>query len=630
MNKTHLFLFTIGPVQSFIAQARKTRDLYAGSRILSELTKVGMEACERAAISQGATFEPIFPDYGHADTEASLPNRFIVKLTYANAPTELQLRALAGNGEGGVEHAVRQRFQEIAQEALDSCNLNAPDGFWPQINNHLDIHWAFQPVELGRYKEAYQVLEHLINSVKNVRSFAQLTYQDGVDFGERGRKCSLDGENNALFYRKRQNAVGRWESPAMIRHNGLKQSSDLTHELDDSEWSQGEALSSISTIKRFYNRQDRNFETYPSTAAIALQKSILSFQTEVEDLKIIFGKKNLRELIQRYKNLNIDFTKGKWENWNDQFFYEENLIPKYIPNEHQLYLAKECHRKLSNAGFKFDKYYAILAFDGDQMGKWFSGDKLKDGVDLESFHNELSQKLSAFGREAKKIVDDKNRGKTVYAGGDDYLGFLNIHYLFETVTELRQQFHELVNNLLLDKAPGEELTFSAGIVIAHYREPLGMVVQKARDMEKAAKEEGGRNAFGLAVVKASGEVQQTVYKWDKDPDSPEGISNWEALKNVFNGLRKVYSNKFITNLSLEYYSLAGLRLDDFGKISARALECEIERLVARAKIDRGSQVSIASDVKELFSHRRLGASHNQAENFVHGLHIVDFLHRKLS
>ena len=27
----YLFLFTIGPVQSFIAQARKTRDLYAGS-----------------------------------------------------------------------------------------------------------------------------------------------------------------------------------------------------------------------------------------------------------------------------------------------------------------------------------------------------------------------------------------------------------------------------------------------------------------------------------------------------------------------------------------------------------------------------------------------------------------------
>ncbi|NPA53826.1 MAG: hypothetical protein GXO21_04085 [Aquificae bacterium] len=35
----YLFIFTITPVQSFIAQARKTRDLHAGSRILSELIK---------------------------------------------------------------------------------------------------------------------------------------------------------------------------------------------------------------------------------------------------------------------------------------------------------------------------------------------------------------------------------------------------------------------------------------------------------------------------------------------------------------------------------------------------------------------------------------------------------------
>ncbi len=36
-SKQYLFLFTIGPVQSFIAQARKTRDLYAGSAILGEI-----------------------------------------------------------------------------------------------------------------------------------------------------------------------------------------------------------------------------------------------------------------------------------------------------------------------------------------------------------------------------------------------------------------------------------------------------------------------------------------------------------------------------------------------------------------------------------------------------------------
>ncbi|MCO6492725.1 MAG: type III-B CRISPR-associated protein Cas10/Cmr2 [Phaeodactylibacter sp.] len=624
---TYLFLFAIGPVQNFIAQARKTRDLYAGSRILSDLARVGMDACKRTAKSQGATFKPIFPDYDRTDTEASLPNRFIVKLTYADEPAEAQLRTLAGNTVGGVEHAVRGRFREIAQEALESCNLSAPGGFWQQIDNHLDIHWAFQPVERGKYREAYRALEHLLNSVKNVRPFAQLTYQDGVDFGERGRKCNLDGENNALFYRKRQNTVGGWESPAMIRHNGLIQNSDLTFTsgLNDSEWSQGEALSGISTVKRFFKRGESLFKGFPSTARMALYKSLAEHSEACEYFEAVF---NIGKLIGSAGELKLD-TKN-WTNFNDQFYYEENLTTVEIPNSQQLQLAKERHAQLKQAGFKFDKYYAVLAFDGDQMGKWFSGDKLKDGAGLEPFHSDLSQKLSAFGREAKKIVDDENRGKTVYAGGDDYLGFLNLHYLFEAVTELRKKFHELVNNDLLDKNPGEELTFSAGIVVAHYKEPLGMVVQRARDMEKAAKKQGGRNAFGLAVVKASGEVQQTVYKWDKDPDNPNGCSNWEALGKVFSGLKKVYSNRFITNMSLEFYTLAGLSLDDFGKVSPKAFGCEIERLVAKAKVEKDSHLDIIPNVKELFSHRWIGASYNQAENFVHGLHIVDFLHRKLS
>jgi len=38
---THLFLFTIGPVQSFIAQARKVQDLAAGSQMLSDFFLLG-------------------------------------------------------------------------------------------------------------------------------------------------------------------------------------------------------------------------------------------------------------------------------------------------------------------------------------------------------------------------------------------------------------------------------------------------------------------------------------------------------------------------------------------------------------------------------------------------------------
>ena len=45
MNK-YLFLFTVGPVQSFIGQARKTQDLYAGSFLLSHLIDSAMKEIE--------------------------------------------------------------------------------------------------------------------------------------------------------------------------------------------------------------------------------------------------------------------------------------------------------------------------------------------------------------------------------------------------------------------------------------------------------------------------------------------------------------------------------------------------------------------------------------------------------
>ncbi len=50
------FHFTIGPVQGFVSQARRTRDFWAGSFILSWLAGVAIKATE----VQGA--EVLFPE----------------------------------------------------------------------------------------------------------------------------------------------------------------------------------------------------------------------------------------------------------------------------------------------------------------------------------------------------------------------------------------------------------------------------------------------------------------------------------------------------------------------------------------------------------------------------------------
>lgn len=641
MSKEQLFLFTIGPVQTFIKQARKTRDLYAGSQILSQLIEAGMSACDTYASGMDASVMHIFPQLDQQDqVDKSLPNRFIVKLSFQDEPTEVQLKNLAGSAEGGVEYAVRSKFEDIAQTALEERKISIPSGFWPQINQHLDIHWAFQPIEKEGYGSAYLALERQLGAVKNIRRFNQLSWQPGIELGERGRKCSLDGENNALFYRKRINPdTNQEELPAMLSLNELGKESDLTDNklLDNAEWSDGEALSAVSTVKRLYKHDKESQKKYPSTSEIALYKQIQCYPDQVERYKLTFGVENLLKLAQQYANFQMNSDQRKWVPWNDQFFYEENLNPKNIPNPKQLHLAREGLQELKKAGFKEEKYYALIHSDGDNMGKWLSGGNLAPETDLETFHKQLSGLLSRFASTATKIVDDF--GKTVYAGGDDFLGFVNLHYLFKAIADLRQGFHEQVNNKLGGKASEKHLTFSAGIVIAHYKEPLSMVLDKAREMEKEAKETGKRNAFGLAVVKASGEIQQTIFKWDENKDSPDGYSNWEAMKVIFDYLREEkFSNTFISVLTKELYKLAGIELKAIDQVPAldslnRGLDCEIERLVSRSAAKGNFEKNIIDkDIIEMVKHVRLlhNAASDNTAHFIHALHIIDFLHRKIN
>lgn len=59
----HLLLVTFGPVQDFIAQARRTRDVWYGSHLLSELER----AAARALVDGGAKL--IFPSLQAGDAQ---------------------------------------------------------------------------------------------------------------------------------------------------------------------------------------------------------------------------------------------------------------------------------------------------------------------------------------------------------------------------------------------------------------------------------------------------------------------------------------------------------------------------------------------------------------------------------
>ncbi len=60
----HVLVISLGPIQEFIASARRCQDLWFGSYLLSELARAAAKALPGAAL--------VFPD---AQTVAAAPNR---------------------------------------------------------------------------------------------------------------------------------------------------------------------------------------------------------------------------------------------------------------------------------------------------------------------------------------------------------------------------------------------------------------------------------------------------------------------------------------------------------------------------------------------------------------------------
>lgn len=125
MSEPHLLAFHIGPVQDFIATARRTQDLWMGSWLLSRLSYTAM----KTAHDQGAI--PILPkelpDHSTPDFDpaiAEVPNHFM-----ARVPADKNAVALAE----AVEAAVKSAWETIHSEVKRQFFANVSDEFWKRV-----------------------------------------------------------------------------------------------------------------------------------------------------------------------------------------------------------------------------------------------------------------------------------------------------------------------------------------------------------------------------------------------------------------------------------------------------------------------------------------------------------------
>ncbi|MCS7182997.1 MAG: type III-B CRISPR-associated protein Cas10/Cmr2 [Thermoanaerobaculum sp.] len=225
-------------------------------------------------------------------------------------------------------------------------------------------------------------------------------------------------------------------------------------------------------------------------------------------------------------------------------------------------------------GQRPETYYGLILMDGDQLGKWISGDaevalKLKELwhpqlvstlveksfvhsaetkklLDCErpaspAYHVALSAAMGNFAQEvARWVVEELFMGKLIYSGGDDALALVTVDDLIpcmfalrcafsgivptgekESVWELYRQLGGELGNInrgyvkireRLLRVLGGRMTASMGAVVAHHEAPLQAVLRRLRRAEQEAKN-NGRNSFSIALVKRGGGETTFTASW---------------------------------------------------------------------------------------------------------------------
>jgi CRISPR-associated protein Cmr2 len=169
-------------------------------------------------------------------------------------------------------------------------------------------------------------------------------------------------------------------------------------------------------------------------------------------------------------------------------------------------------------------------------------------------HLAISGALNDFSQTVvRHVVEEEHLGRVLYAGGDDVLAMLPTADLLSTMQRLRHAYSgsapadektdwgmvrsrqgDVRQQLVLNKGfawlngrlmrmMGPNATASTGAIVAHHLAPLGTVLQELRAAEKRAKNEGGRNAFSITIVKRSGGTLSLTEKWGEPIDLLNGL-----------------------------------------------------------------------------------------------------------
>jgi len=506
------FHFTLGPVQGFVSQARRTRDFWAGSFLLSWLSGVAMVATQKL----GGKIEFPNPPNGYLDwiegkginvapRQGSIPNRF-----KASVPADF---------DGSlVVNAVREAWNKLAEQVwnkdLQSISSAATRAVWERQNDSFwEISWVLS--------EDLDV-SNLLDRRKNWRNY--------LPAPEPGVKCAImEGwqELSGIEEMKKSGNDARrafWQAVRSIRPAG------------DSDFVDGEMLCALALVKRRFARHFAKFSAsielgnhtlnikgweletgMPSVAYMAavrwLEKVVLhTDQDKVAQLleigQLLAGRD---EWDIRIKCLHHAVSGKQLDRmYRDQrralialdgnvFFEHSRANNKFFPDQGEVRKFQSALESLEVVDKAPTPFYAVLLMDGDSLG-----------AQMSSSANQLkiARSLNTFTSLVPGVVHENN-GFLIYAGGDDVLALLPLEDALPCALACR--------NVYTQAFAGTDIstTLSGAVLFAHVKTALGEVLRQAHCiLDNEAKEGAGRDAIAVRVLKPGGDQLTWAQPWE--------------------------------------------------------------------------------------------------------------------
>jgi len=490
-----LMVFSITPVQSFISNARKLRDYWTGSVLLSWLAFEGIlwiveNLGPDHIVYPSLIDQPLMTRYLKQvweidsklkdDTDiASFPNKFVAVVPL-NKLKEIK---------EGIRKRVESKWKEATDMSRDFILGKAdleridPEHFKQLFKRQMESYWDIQFAAVKLVggsdvddlcklfsKEVYErniEVEKLFKEMLNGAGKNYTFHSEGIFYevshriaqsalaaakmkrtarreAEPGEKCSLCGEFEVLHGHTHELGKSSKDYKKNVNDfwNSLRSKGEF-----NSDFSENEKLCSICTMKRIFYRAVRSDrkkdhlltdtfkgkESYPSTTYLALHDFFEREEIKDEDEK--------KRRAQRYYEMRD----------------EESDNGNILENR--------------------DKYYAILMMDGDQMGKLVNGDtlasdwktimhpdivkRLENPNFMEAYregwrnvteksggrrfltpsvHAAVSESLGDFSIYGVKPIIRKYDGTLIYAGGDDVSAVLPVSGALEAAREIAEYY----------------------------------------------------------------------------------------------------------------------------------------------------------------------------------------------